>query len=325
MKKLLVVVACLFATSMLFAQTQTQETVMNDLRECADCGIEQIEAPISGNFIGTASTANQVRIFQTGTNEAEAQQFGNGNESQITQDGKMHGNGNGQGYMNEAYTLQQGIDNESEIGQHGNGNLTWVNQDGERNYSYVDIGVGWAEDNYTEIDQLGNDNLAFQKVRYDNNWASITQFGNQNYAEQDQRSGADAVEGSTATIYQRGSYNQAKQVQDGSLNNATSNQHGDNNFSVETQMSDTAFGGSDVNTSLINQYSRWGMGNKACVEQTSVNGFKNFSDIYQKSGRGGMNTANVWQYANEGNNYTDIIQHGHNSAKVTQVNGVIIN
>ena len=55
------------------------------------------------------------------------------------------------------------------------------------------------------------------------------------------------------------------------------------------------------------------------------NGEYGFSDIYQKSGRGGMNTANVWQYANEGNNYTDIIQHGHNSAKVTQVNGVILN
>jgi len=321
MKKLLVVVACLFATSMLFAQTQ--ETVMNDKRECADCGIEQIKAPVSHNVIGTASTVNQVRIYQTGDNEAEAQQFGDGNESQITQDGKMHGNGQGQGHMNEAYTLQQGTSNESEIGQHGNGNLTWVNQNGERNYSYVDIGVGWAEDNYTEIDQNGNDNLAFQKVRYDNNWASITQLGDENYAEQDQSSKADGVIGSIATIDQDGSYNQAKQVQEGSLNTATSLQLGNYNFSVETQTSDSGLGSS--NTSLVDQYSRWGMGNTACVEQMSENGFKNFSDIYQKSGRGGMNTANVWQYANAGDNYTDIIQHGHNTAKVTQVNGVILN
>jgi hypothetical protein len=302
MKKLLLVVALFFATSMVFSQRPAPRA------DCLDCEVTQMDPGTVG------AMDNESYITQFGENDANVYQNGNGNLSTIHQSGAM-GFLNF-GYGNSATVSQMGNSNESDIKQAGDRNIGIVHQYGKMNYAKQDVGVGWAEDNFAMANQRGYKNTSYQKQRNDNNSAMVFQRGHGNYAEQDQVSGANAVAGSRALIVQVGYKNEAEQTQWGSNNDANSHQFGKKNSSVETQTSEA--GGSATNESDIFQFNYWySDGNKACVEQDVANGYWNESLIVQF----GSNYASVIQTATAGNNLSEIFQAGKNKACVEQING----
>lgn len=269
------------------------------------------------SFAQNSSTATQNGYG----NDANVTQTGYTNSSNVDQDGKIYGIGNG-GDENSATVLQVGISNQSMIKQHGDYNTGSVDQDGWYNSASQDVGVGYAEFNQASAYQRGGMNTSMQIQRFDNNEASVTQIGagflgyGNNYAKQDQRSGANAVDGSDAVIFQFGYDNRAIQKQRGSGNVADSFQWGTNNYSKETQTS--VAGGSFANMSYVTQF---GDDHSAIVKQNSV-GANNFSDILQTNLLGvGGNTATVTQDALTGGNNSYVEQHGANNATITQTGG----
>lgn len=309
MKKLILSVAMLCATALLFAQ-QPQSP------NCIDCEIDQV-IPAT---IGSGSWDNISDLDQRGyMNMAHVLQEGAGNYSKIDQDGANFGDG---GHENNAYVSQQGFNNHSDIDHNGDRNTGNVNQIGWRNYTKQVVGVGFAEDNMASSTQAGRANVAYQSQYYDNNTATISQmgrlpntWGNRNYAEQYQNSGSDGAAGNTAEIAQRGDDNAAQQTQNGSNNNAYAFQSGYSNTSVENQTS--VSGGLAMNDSDVMQY---GTSNKACINQDAI-GADNLSYVYQS---GYMNTALVDQTTSAtaiGNNNSNVNQVGRmNGACVTQYN-----
>jgi hypothetical protein len=310
MKKLILSVAVLFATTVLFAQ-QPQNP------NCIDCDIIQV-IPAT---VGSGSWANVNDIDQFGdVNIAHVYQEGAGNYSKIDQNGLNFWWG---GNDNTANVSQQGGKNHSDIDQNGDRNTGNVNQIGWSNYTKQVVGVGYAEDNTASSTQHGGDNIAYQSQYFDNNTATIYQsgefgaysYGFNNYAKQFQSSGANGVAGSDATITQLGDDNEAEQTQNGSNNNAYTYQMGDYNTSVENQTS--IAGGLVMNDSDVYQY---GWSNKVCINQ-DADGANNMSYVMQ-IGLG--NTALVDQTADAsalGDNMSNVNQTGwFNSACVTQYN-----
>jgi len=313
MKKVILSVAMLCATSMLFAQGLPQAP------NCIDCDIN----PVLPTQIGSGSNDNVSDVDQRGVlNIAHVLQEGAGNYSKIDQDGMNFGNG---GHGNKAYVSQQGFSNHSDIDHNGDNNTGDVNQIGWSNYTKQVVGVGYAENNMASSSQEGELNVAYQNQYFDNNTATIIQRsrtsspwlseGKRNYAKQYQNSGSNGAAGSVAMIEQRGNDNKAEQTQNGSNNDADTFQNGFMNMSVENQTS--VSGGTVSNTSDVDQFGR---NNKACVNQDAI-GANNMSEIVQ---RGTWNTALVDQTATAtamGDNNSFVNQTGRaNSACVTQYN-----
>lgn len=292
MKKLLLAVAVLFATSMFAQFDQIQQA------ECDDCDFKKKTAdlkfmPHNLSEIDQIGINNQANVYQTGI----------GNVSSIDQDGKNVGIG---GLDNRAMVYQKGVHNNSDIKQHGDRNWGRVIQIGKLNYAKQDVGVGYAEDNKAFVFQMGKRNTSFQKQRFDNNKAFVSQLGRDNYAEQDQRSKRDGVAGSYAGIIQIGIENSAKQVQRGSNNVAGIFQWGYLNSAKQVQKS-AAGAPFMANLSLIAQF---GHGNEYCLSQESEIGAWNASFASQF---GYMNKAHVTQYAMVKGNVSKIYQKGMNN------------
>ncbi|SNR84322.1 hypothetical protein [Lutibacter flavus] len=277
MKKLLLSVALLFATSMLFAQVQVQERQQEQRRgPCFDCGIVQIQVPVIFRM-GNVSDIDQMGVHNVG----DVDQTGNMNYSKVLQEGNW----------NYARVNQSGYGNTVKVEQDGDRNWDVINQSGSWNFAYQDIGVGWAEDNVATINQYGQNHKAFQKVRYDGNNATINQYNGfmgygGNYAEQDQSSFNHGF-GSDAIITQTGRQNAAKQVQRGSLNEATATQWGRWNTSVEEQSNPQFSWAKNISTVY-----QMGDFNLSCVDQNTNGTASNFSTVDQI---GSFNYATVHQ------------------------------
>lgn len=319
MKKLLLTVALLFATSLLFAQ------------------VNEVHNPLSGNVALTPAPAKALcdgclvpqiaRQFHPGLenvsdvhqrgidNIANVLQLGLGNYSMINQDGD-DANGMG-GLLNVATVYQAGDHNYSDIDQKGDKNNGKVIQMGDLNYASQVVGVGFAEDNIAYVNQDGTSNASSQTQLYDNNEARIEQDGTNNEATQYQSSGPnDQASGSYASIIQNGSDNKVSQRQIGSLNDAQTEQRGNRNSSVEVQNAGSyAFLGL-TNTSRVLQV---GDDNTNCLTQTEGTTGWNYNYVYQF---GNFNHATVNQTANSlGSNMNDsaISQLGNgNTACVEQ-------
>ena len=307
MKKILIVVAALLATSMLFAQ-ETQQVQ----EECEGCSIDQIPVAVRGASINT-SDVDQFNL----TNLAIVKQEGVGNYSKIKQS-----------YLeNDARVTQTGFKNHSDIDQYGAANFGSVIQMGTSNYAMQLVGslpshnLGAAH-NKAYVDQNGIMNTSYQTQDGVWNMATVDQYGSENYAEQLQDS-RYRFDGSIAYIEQDGGENASKQTQLGDDNDAYSYQLGNNNVAVSSQK--TKMGGSAWNDSDIYQY---GNDNTACVTQEAghtstgfflwptITSYSNLSMIVQN---GTDNLANVNQFAMSGSNTSDINQQGHfNKACVTQ-------
>ncbi|WP_111706731.1 hypothetical protein [Lutibacter citreus] len=275
MKKLLLVVALLFATSMLFAQVP----------ECEDCVIDQLSSADRLN-----ATIQDSDIDQVGTdNLADVDQFGQLNYAKIHQ----WGDPDDDGMNNVAGIFQTGYQNRGTIKQYGDRNTNTITQHGKYNYAVQTVGdiIGfhWAEgyDNTATVDQSGDMNTSFQFQRNDHNTASVTQINqyptgtnkwNGNYAEQRQDSEKYGADGSDATIYQKGQENAALQNQLGSNNTANAYQEGFMNKSIEIQISTLGF----ENTSTVYQF---GPRNSSNVMQNTEGIGDNLSDVNQV-GRG---------------------------------------
>ncbi|WP_372792486.1 hypothetical protein [Lutibacter sp.] len=283
MKKLLLAVALLFATSMLFSQIQQQT--------CDGCSIQQL-SPEYGMPFGNLSIVDQIY----GYNDAEVHQVGLGNYSRVTQFG-----------FENAYVNQIGNGNTAITEQHGFMDFGVINQTGSFNFAKQVSGnlIPWGTGyNSALATQSGIGNLSFQTQNGYLNNATVMQVGNGNYAEQNQFNPSYWFMPipNYASIVQMGIDNESKQDQVGGANFATSYQTGWGN----TAVSDQATYGWGMNTSFINQIGGFFGGyNLACVTQDAFGGTNisnisqvgsyNFADVNQDAGFMGMNASTISQ------------------------------
>ncbi|SNR84349.1 hypothetical protein [Lutibacter flavus] len=322
MKKVVLGIAMLCATSMLFAQNHyyghnpmpdvVNENPAPDSAPCDDCRVDQVT-----RLVFWSDSRNVSDVHQTGNmNDANVLQSGTGNYSQVEQDGS---NGFFGGYNNIADIYQSGSSNTSFVKQLGDNNAGVVIQMGAGNYADQIVGVGFAENNDAYVYQKGRGNASHQEQYYDNNEARVSQTGRRGYnnAIQAQNSGADGADGSFASIDQNGFRNNANQTQIGSLNYAVTEQDGRGNKSSETQNAGSYAPGLFASTN-ISYVSQMGRGNSNCLTQTEGGTGWNYNWVSQS---GGFNKATVNQSAVTTGNYSFIDQMGRgNNACIEQVN-----
>jgi hypothetical protein len=305
--------ALLLVGGMSFAQNPGQQA--EEAAQCVNCPPEAPEmAPafVLPGFNLEGPFTNQSYLNQVGVgNEAFVKQDG-ANISEIDQQGDPDkvGTDDYPGFSNLAVVTQLGM-NYSNIKQHGDNNRSYVDQDGYYNTAFVDIGVGYAENNLTVATQKGFGNYSMQYVRWDNNTAYVNQHGWGNMAFQDQRTGKDKVAGSEAAVNQIGTLNKAVQIQTGSDNGAYAEQIGLLNVSVQRQDSPK---GDDVagNDSWTYQF---GFGNMSLSDQM---GTANQAILQQI---GGDNLSCVQQTGT--GNLSLASQLGHNNTYHAVQNGVM--
>lgn len=198
-------------------------------------------------------------LFAQNGNDAYQEQSGESNTADIGQ----YGNDN------EAEQIQSGSYNEVSILQIGDSNLAEQDQSDQ---TPLDLNDGSQYVNIATIEQLGNDNDAYQTQILDLNIARIVQDGDGNYASQYQE--WSQLEGE---IIQIGNRNEAYQSQDGDKNRARIHQTGDNNIADQNQEG-------DLFVEMISEQ----------------NGDSNFSEQYQYGGSGTSDDYNTLRIEQDG-------------------------
>jgi hypothetical protein len=266
--------------------------------------LAQSTAPHGATASGFVSHYSSVMSTGNG-NDATISQVGTQHQSNVIQDGK-NGLVLGDGWKNEAWVTQTGLNQVAIIGSHGDKNDARIVQKNQFNIAEIDQGVGYSEKNSATAMQDGNRNESMQKQRYDRNSALVVQTGWRNEAVQDQSTEVNSAKGSNAVIRQDGGRNRAVQTQKGEKNDARTVQTGMFNDSNTIQTG-------DKNSDITNQFGDY---NKALTIQTGImneaitrqNGDLNMSDITQT---GDKNFARVRQFSNS--NISTITQLGNNN------------
>ncbi len=284
MKRLIsVLVAVLFMTGMVMAQSNTAETTQEGngneatVNQMGSNHESYIIQDSKTNKHNTAAFGNEATVDQFNGSDnyslihqnegngskdavADVDQDGSSNESEIFQ---------GYGYYNSMNLLQQGDNNWSSLEQNGSGNEAVVDQIGDGNQSDAFQRGG----NFMNVYQSGNQNDADIHQDYANQNADIDQVGDDNYANVTQKSRPKPDLGNDAKVDQEGNSNETSVDQDGDQNvakhwvygddnNMTITQEGFDNQAVVDQASwkDVDNYGNDV--TITQQNSSQGMGNE---------------------------------------------------------------
>jgi hypothetical protein len=297
------VIFCIGA--MLIAATGFTQNVSEIDQQCDNfADVNQLSVGVHYNFsdVDQHGAMNFVDVDQIGENSSIVDQGGDGymDRATVYQDGGKGVYGPASMQVSEIY--QQDEKNQANVKQIGDGNSSFINQDNNMNNGIMPIMGNWAL-----IDQEGLKNGSNVNQTGDANWAQTNQFGEGNGSITEQISW-DITAPLSASNYLQGSLVD----QTGFYNFSNVYQNGDNNFSNVTQSSKIAPISPDLWT------------NEAWVIQ---NGDLNFSTIDQTEAP--LHDANNWAKVSQtntigslGGNSSMLIQCGHNTANVTQVNGI---